>query len=167
MAIVYRLQKGSRLTVEEMDGNFQHVEDYLTGLTASVSNLASVVAGITASEALQDATVIAGLTASVNTLTTNLASATASIDTNMNDIAALQDNIGLLNDAVGIYSGLGLSASVASLSADVAGLTASVIDLQNALTGVTGDFNFLLLVGGVTQSGTFSFVDGILGTYSI
>ena len=91
MAITYRLQKGSRLTVEEMDGNFQYVEDYLTGLTASI--------GI---------------------LETNLASATASI-----------------------------------------------VDLQNALTGVTGDFNFLLLVGGVTQSGTFSFVDGILGTYSI
>lgn len=98
MAIVYRLQKGSRLTVEDMDGNFQHVENYLTGLTASV-----------------------------NTLTTNLLSATASIST----------------------------------------LQSDVIDLQNALTGVTGDFNFLLLVGGVTQSGTFSFVDGILGTYSI
>ena len=120
MAITYRLQKGSRLTVEEMDGNFQYVEDYLTGLTASYSNLVSVIAGITASEAMQDATVIAGLTASVNTLTADLSSATASI-----------------------------------------------VDLQNALTGVTGDFNFLLLVGGVTQSGTFSFVDGILGTYSI
>jgi hypothetical protein len=117
MAIVYRLQKGSRLTVEEIDGNFQHVQNYLTGLTASVSNLVSVVAGITASE---NTTVIAGLTASVDTLTTNLASATASI-----------------------------------------------VNLQNALTGVTGDFNFLLLVGGVTQSGTFSFVDGVLGTYSV
>ncbi len=141
MAIVYRLQKGSRLTVEEMDGNFQHVEDYLTGLTASVSNLVSVVAGITASEALQDATVIAGLTASVNTLTTNLASATASIDT--------------------------LATNLASATASISALESDVIDLQNALTGVTGDFNFLLLVGGVTQSGTFSFVDGILGTYSI
>ncbi len=134
MAITYRLQKGSRLTVEEMDGNFQYVEDYLTGLTASYSNLVSVIAGITASEAMQDATVIAGLTASVNTLTAGLASATASIGT---------------------------------LETNLASATASIVDLQNTLTGVTGDFNFLLLVGGVTQSGTFSFVDGILGTYSI
>lgn len=49
MAIVYRLQKGSRLTVEEMDGNFQHVEDYLTGLTASIDTLTTNLASATAS----------------------------------------------------------------------------------------------------------------------
>ena len=148
MAITYRLQKGSRLTVEEMDGNFQYVEDYLTGLTASYSNLVSVIAGITASEAMQDATVIAGLTASVNTLTAGLASATASIGTLETNLASA-------------------TASIDTLTTGLASATASIVDLQNALTGVTGDFNFLLLVGGVTQSGTFSFVDGILGTYSI
>ena len=59
------------------------------------------------------------------------------------------------------------TASIATLNTNVAGLTASVIDLQNAFSNITGDFNFLLLVGGVTQSGTFSFTNGILGTYSI
>lgn len=100
MAITYRLQKGSRLTVEEMDGNFQYVEDYLTGLTASYSNLVSVIAGITASEAMQDATVIAGLTASVNTLTTGLASATASIGTLETNLASATASIVDLQNAL-------------------------------------------------------------------
>lgn len=100
MAITYRLQKGSRLTVEEMDGNFQYVEDYLTGLTASYSNLVSVIAGITASEAMQDATVIAGLTASVNTLTAGLASATASIGTLETNLASATASIVDLQNAL-------------------------------------------------------------------
>ena len=59
------------------------------------------------------------------------------------------------------------TASIATLNTNVAGLTASVIDLQNAFSSITGDFNLLLLVGGVTQSGTFSFANGILATYSL
>ena len=100
MAITYRLQKGSRLTVEEMDGNFQYVENYLTGLTSSVSNLVSVIAGITASEAMQDSTVIAGLTASVSTLTTGLASATASIGTLETNLASATASIVDLQNAL-------------------------------------------------------------------
>jgi hypothetical protein len=49
----------------------------------------------------------------------------------------------------------------------LASATASIVDLQDAFSNITGSFNFLLLVGGVTQSGTFSFTNGILGTYSL
>ena len=91
---------------------------------------------------------IGSLTASVVSLNTNVAAATASIATLNTNVAAA-------------------TASIATLNTNVAGLTASVIDLQNAFSNITGSFNFLLLVGGVTQSGTFSFTNGILGTYSI
>ena len=183
MGFTYRQGHDGRLSIAEMDNNFLYAEEQIGSLTASVVSLEqsiddinTVIAGITASEALQDATVIAGLTASVITLTTNLASATASIATlNTNvasatasitthegDIASLQTYVGDLNTNLA-----SATASIATLNTNVAGLTASVIDLQNTFSNITGDFNFLLLVGGVTQSGTFSFTSGILGTYSI
>ena len=190
MGFTYRQGHDGRLSIAEMDNNFLYAEEQIGSLTASVVSLEqsiddinTVIAGITASEALQDATVIAGLTASVITLTTNLASATASIATLNTNVASATASIATLNtnvasatasiialegEVVNIeLAATGLSASVDTLISDVAGLTASVIDLQNAFSNITGDFNFLLLVGGVTQSGTFSFTSGILGTYSI
>lgn len=114
MGFTYRQGKETRLSIEEMDNNFLYAEEQISSLTASVVSLEqsiddinTVIAGITASEALQDATVIAGLTASVITLTNNLASATASIATLNTNLASA-------------------TASIATLSADVAGLTASV-----------------------------------------
>ena len=105
---------------------------------------------------------ISSLTASVVSLNTKLASATASIATLNTNVASATASIATLNTNVA-----SATASIATLNTNVAGLTASVIDLQNAFSNITGDFNFLLLVGGVTQSGTFSFTNGILGTYSI
>ena len=155
MAITYRIGHDGRLSVEEMDGNFHYIEDELGNLNSSVSQLeisvddiTTVIAGITASEAYQDATVIAGLTASVMVLEDDVVGLTA-------DVAGLTASVMVLED------------DVVGLTADVAGLTASVIDLQNAFSNIDGSFNFLLLVGGVTQSGTFSFNNGILATYSL
>ena len=197
MAITYRIGHDGRLSVEEMDGNFHYIEDELGNLNSSVSQLeisvddiTTVIAGITASEAYQDATVIAGLTASVITLNTNVAGLTASVITLNTNVAGLTASVITLNtnvagltasvmvledDVVGLTADVaGLTASVmvleddvVGLTADVAGLTASVIDLQNAFSNIDGSFNFLLLVGGVTQSGTFSFNNGILATYSL
>jgi len=190
MAITYRIGHDGRLSVEEMDGNFHYIEDELGNLNSSVSQLeisvddiTTVIAGITASEAYQDATVIAGLTASVMVLeddvvalTADVAGLTASVMVLEDDVAGLTASVMVLeDDVVGLTADVaGLTASVmvleddvVGLTADVAGLTASVIDLQNAFSNIDGSFNFLLLVGGVTQSGTFSFNNGILATYSL
>ena len=176
MAITYRIGHDGRLSVEEMDGNFHYIEDELGNLNSSVSQLeisvddiTTVIAGITASEAYQDATVIAGLTASVITLNTNVAGLTASVITLNTNVAGLTASVITLNTNVAglTASVMVLEDDVVGLTADVAGLTASVIDLQNAFSNIDGSFNFLLLVGGVTQSGTFSFNNGILATYSL
>jgi len=197
MGFTYRQGHEGRLSIEEMDNNFLYTEEQISSLTASVANLEqsidgiiTIIAGITASEALQDATVIAGLTASVieldanlasatasiGVLQTNLASATASIGTLETNLASATASIGTLEtNLASATASIGTletnlasaTASIGTLTSDVAGLTASVIDLQNAFSNINGDFNFLLLVGGVTQSGTFSFTNGILGTYSI
>jgi prefoldin subunit 5 len=183
MGFTYRQGHEGRLSIEEMDNNFLYTEEQISSLTASVANLEqsidgiiTVIAGITASEAFQDATVIAGLTASVIELTANLASATASIGTLTTNLASATASIGTLNtNLASATASIGTletnlasaTASIGTLTSDVAGLTASVIDLQNAFSNINGDFNFVLLVSGVTQSGTFSFTNGILGTYSI
>lgn len=153
MAITYRLQKGSRLTVEEMDGNFQYVENYLTGLTSSVSNLVSAVAGITASEAVQNTVVIAGLTASVLTLTSGLASATASIGTLTTGLASATASIGTLT--TGLASA---TASIGTLTTGLASATASIGDLTMDLASATASIGDLALdlasatasIGGLT-----------------
>ena len=137
MAITYR-EGGVRLSVGEMDDNFHYIEDELVNLGASFSQLETMV------ESLD----LAGLTASVITLGTNLASATASIVTLNTNVASA-------------------TASIVTLRTNLASATASIAGLENAFSNITGSFNFLLLVGGVTQSGTFSFTSGILGTYSI
>ena len=91
------------------------------------------------------------------------------------DVAGLTSDVaGLTASVIGLEGAVidlglaatGLSASVDTLISDVAGLTASVIALES-VTGITQDFNFLVLVSGVTHSGTFSFANGILATYSI
>ena len=86
---------------------------------------------------------IASATASINTLQTNLAGVTASINT-------LQANLA------------GVTASINTLQTNLAGVTAS---LSVGLPG-TNDFQFMFLSAGVTYSATFSFVGGILATYS-
>lgn len=65
MAITYRQGNDGRLSVEQMDGNFSYIEDYLQSLTASLASLGNLdVSGLTASiMTLEDE--IAGLTASV------------------------------------------------------------------------------------------------------
>jgi uncharacterized protein YoxC len=180
MAITYRIGHDGRLSVEEMDGNFQYIEDGLGNLGASFSQLEVMVesldlAGLTASVLGLEGDVVgltsdvAGLTASVLVLegdvaglTSDVASATASIATLNTNVASATASIATLNTNLA-----SATASVLGLEGDVAGLTASVIDLQNTFSNINGDFNFLLLVGGVTQSGTFSFTNGILATYSL
>jgi len=39
MAITYRSEQDGRLTVQQMDGNFSYIEDYLQSLTASLASL--------------------------------------------------------------------------------------------------------------------------------
>ncbi len=107
MPVVYRGVLGQKLTIAQLDGNFQTL----------VTNIASATASIS------------GVNSSITTLQTNLASATASINT-------LQTNL--------------------------AGVTAS---LSLGLPG-TNNFQFIFLSAGVTYSATFSFVGGILATYS-
>lgn len=77
-------------------------------------------------------------------------------------VQEMDNNFQYIEDELGT-----LGSDVSGLTADVAGLTASVIDLQNTFSNIDGSFHFLLLVSGVTQSGTFSFTNGILATYSL
>lgn len=107
MPVVYRGVLGQKLTIAQLDGNFQTLVTNIAAATASIS----------------------GVNSSITTLQTNLASATASINT-------LQTNL--------------------------AGVTAS---LSLGLPG-TNNFQFIFLSAGVTYSATFSFVGGILATYS-
>ena len=90
MAITYRIGHDGRLSVEEMDGNFQYIEDGLGNLGASFSQLEVMIesldlAGLTASVlGLEDDVAgltsdVASATASIAILNTNLASVTASI----------------------------------------------------------------------------------------
>lgn len=161
MAITYRLQKGSRLTVEEMDGNFQYVENYLTGLTSSVSNLVSAVAGITASEAVQNTVVIAGLTASVITLTSGLASATASIGTLTTGLVSATASIG------GLTTGLAsATASIGDLAMDLASATASIGDLAMDLASATASIGSLSAgLASATASLQYSTTETIVGSW--
>ena len=121
MPVVYRGVLGQKLTIAQLDGNFQTLVTNIAAATASISGVNSSITTLQ--------TNLASATASINTLQTNLASATASIDT-------LQTNL--------------------------AGVTAS---LSLGLPG-TNNFQFIFLSVGVTYSATFSFVDGILATYS-
>jgi hypothetical protein len=114
MPVVYRGVLGQKLTIAQLDGNFQTLVTNIAAATASIS----------------------GVNSSITTLQTNLASATASIDSLQTDVTTLQG--------------------------DVAGVTAS---LSLGLTG-TNNFQFIFLSTGVTYSATFSFIDGILSTYS-
>ena len=121
MPVVYRGALGQKLTIAQLDGNFQTLVTNIAAATASIS----------------------GVNSSITTLQTNLASATASINT-------LQANLA------------SATASINTLQADVAGVTAS---LSLGLPG-TNNFQFIFLSAGVTYSATFSFVGGILATYS-
>ena len=121
MPVVYRGVLGQKLTIAQLDGNFQTLVTNIAAATASISGVNSSITTLQ--------TNLASATASINTLQTNLASATASIDT-------LQTNL--------------------------AGVTAS---LSLGLAG-TNNFQFIFLSAGVTYSATFSFVGGILATYS-
>ena len=121
MPVVYRGVLGQKLTIAQLDGNFQTLVTNIAAATASIS----------------------GVNSSITTLQTNLASATASINT-------LQANLA------------SATASINTLQADVAGVTAS---LSLGLPG-TNNFQFIFLSAGVTYSATFSFVGGILATYS-
>ena len=114
MPVVYRGVLGQKLTIAQLDGNFQTL-----------------------------VTSVAAATASINTLQTNLASATASISTLQTNLASA-------------------TASINTLQTNLAGVTAS---LSLGLPG-TNDFQFIFLSAGVTYSATFSFVGGILATYS-
>ena len=166
MAITYRIGHDGRLSVEEMDGNFQYIEDGLGNLGASFSQLEVMVesldlAGLTAS--------VLGLEGDVVGLTSDVAGLTASVLVLEGDVAGLTSDVASATASIATLNTnvASATASVLGLEGDVAGLTASVIDLQNTFSNINGDFNFLLLVGGVTQSGTFSFTSGILATYSL
>jgi hypothetical protein len=97
-----------------------------------------------------------------------LATATASLAMQYDDITNLETNL-----AIATASLVMQYADITNLETNVAGLTASVMMLEDdvmmlqSVTGVTHDFKFLVLVGGVTHSGTFSFTNGILATYSL
>ena len=126
MGFTYRQGQEERLSIAQMDNNFLYAEEQISSLTASVvsleqsiDNINNVIAGITASEALQDATVIAGLTASVITLNTNLASATASIATLNTNVASATASI------------VTLETNLASATASISALESDVIELQN------------------------------------
>ena len=199
MGIILRQEKGTPLTTTEMDGNLEYIDGYLIGLTASVNSLRIAVAGITASEAIQDATVIAGLISNVNGLT-------ASVNALELDVIELQNTFGATgpqgatgadglvgatgpqgvtgpqgatgaNGLVGATGPQGVTGPQGATGADglvgatgangLVGATGPQGATGPGVSGVTGDFNFLLLVGGVTQSGTFSFTNGVLGTYVI
>ena len=141
MAITYRQGHEGRLSVEEMDGNFHYVEDYLTGLTNSVASLTAFDAGLSASlvalAALEHLDV-AGLTASVMTLNTNLASATASIGTLNTNLASATASIGTLNTNVA-----SATASIATLNTNVASATASIGTLNTNLASATASIGTL------------------------
>jgi uncharacterized protein YoxC len=151
-----------------MDNNFLYAEEQISSLTASVVSLEqsiddinTVIAGITASEALQDATVIAGLTASVITLTNNLASATASIDTLNTNVAGLTASVDTLISDVA-----GLTASVDTLTSDVAGLTASVDTLTSDVAGLTASVDTLTSgLASATASMQYSTAETIVGSW--
>jgi hypothetical protein len=64
MPVVYRGSLGQKLTIAQLDGNFQTLVTNITAATASISTLQ---------------TNLASATASISTLQTNLASATASL----------------------------------------------------------------------------------------
>jgi Collagen triple helix repeat (20 copies) len=226
MGIILRQEKGTPLTTTEMDGNLEYIDGYLIGLTASVNSLRIAVAGITASEAIQDATVIADLISNVNGLT-------ASVNALELDVIELQNTFGATGPqgatgadglvgatgadglvgatgadglvgatgpqgatgADGLVGATGADGLVGATGADglvgatgpqgatgvtgadglvgatgadgLVGATGPQGATGPGVSGVTGDFNFLLLVGGVTQSGTFSFTNGVLGTYVI
>ena len=121
MPVVYRGVLGQKLTIAQLDGNFQTLVTNIAAATASIS----------------------GVNSSITTLQTNLASATASINT-------LQANLA------------SATASINTLQTNLAGVTAS---LSLGLPG-TNNFQFIFLSAGVTYSATFSFVGGILATYS-
>lgn len=121
MPVVYRGVLGQKLTIAQLDGNFQTLVTSVAAATASIS----------------------GVNSSITTLQTNLASATASINT-------LQANLA------------SATASITTLQTNLAGVTAS---LSLGLPG-TNNFQFIFLTAGVTYSATFSFVGGILATYS-
>lgn len=121
MPVVYRGVLGQKLTIAQLDGNFQTLVTSVAAATASIS----------------------GVNSSIITLQTNLASATASINT-------LQANLA------------SATASITTLQTNLAGVTAS---LSLGLPG-TNNFQFIFLTAGVTYSATFSFVGGILATYS-
>ena len=121
MPVVYRGVLGQKLTIAQLDGNFQTLVTNIAAATASIS----------------------GVNSSITTLQTNLTSATASINT-------LQANLA------------SATASINTLQTNLAGVTAS---LSLGLPG-TNNFQFIFLSAGVTYSATFSFVGGILATYS-
>ena len=128
MPVVYRGVLGQKLTIAQLDGNFQTLVTSVAAATASINTLQ---------------TNLASATASISTLQTNLASATASISTLQTNLASA-------------------TASINTLQTNLAGVTAS---LSLGLPG-TNDFQFIFLSTGVTYSATFSFVGGILATYS-
>lgn len=142
MPVVYRGVLGQKLTIAQLDGNFQTLVTSVAAATASISGVNSSITTLQ--------TNLASATASINTLQTNLASATASINTLQNNLASATASID------------SLQTDVTTLQGDVAGVTAS---LSLGLTG-TNDFQFIFLSAGVTYSATFSFVDGILATHS-
>lgn len=113
MPVVYRGVLGQKLTIAQLDGNFQ-------------------------------------------TLVTNIAAATASISFGINKVTELQTNLA------------SATASINTLQTNLAGVTASLSGffiLDRGLPG-TNNFQFIFLSAGVTYSATFSFVGGILATYS-
>jgi hypothetical protein len=92
MAVKYRKDSEARLSVSELDGNFQYIEDELGNLSSDISQLEVIVesldlAGLTASVLGLEGDVagltldVASATASIAILNTNLASVTASITT--------------------------------------------------------------------------------------
>ena len=135
MPVVYRGVLGQKLTIAQLDGNFQTLVTNIAAATASISGVNSSITTLQ--------TNLASATASINTLQTNLASATASINTLQTNLASA-------------------TASIDTLQTNLAGVTAS---LSLGLPG-TNNFQFIFLSVGVTYSATFSFVDGILATYS-